>query len=90
MESYPGEYLAYLTAYVDKIIFTNDVLDKEISRIKGTQSTVDFGIQRELDAILYYHELKKFVPESEHSLIDKVIYEERKHFSKLSKLRKKI
>lgn len=90
LESYPGEYLAYLRAYVDNIIFTNEVLDKEISEVKDALVAINFGIQRELDSILYYHEIKKFVPKSQHTLIDKVIDEERKHFSKLSEIRKKM
>ena len=88
-EDYPGEYFDYLRAYVDKIIFTTEVLDKEISRIKNTLSAINFGIQRELDSILYYHEIKQFVPESQHKLIDKIIDEERNHFSKLTELRKR-
>lgn len=89
VESYPGEYFAYLRAYVDENVFTNDMLNKEISRVKNTLSAINFGIQRELDSILYYHEVKTFVPKSQHDLIDKIIGEERKHFSKLSQLRKK-
>jgi len=49
----------------------------------------NFGIQRELDSTLYFHEIKKFVPKSQHNLIDRIIDEERKHFSKLSELRKR-
>ena len=89
-ESYPGEYFEYLRSYVDKIIFTNEALDKELSRVSDTISALDFGIQRELDSILYFHEIKKFVPKIQHNLIDKIIDEERKHFSKLSELRKRI
>lgn len=74
---------------MDNIIFTNEVLDKEISRVKDTPSAINFGIQRELDSILYYHEIKNFVPKSQHKLIDKIIDEERKHFSKLTRLRKR-
>ena len=87
-EAYPGEYFEYLRAYVDKIIFTNEVLDKEIPRIKDTLSAINYGIQRELDSILYYHEIKNFVPKHQHKLIDKIIDEERNHFSKLTGLRK--
>ena len=73
LESYPGEYLGYLRSYVDKIIFTDEVLDREISKIKGTSSALDFGIQRELDSILYYHEMKSFVPRSQHNQVDEII-----------------
>ena len=87
-ESYPGEYFAYLRAYVDNIIFTKEELDAELSRVKDTLSAVKFAIRRELDSILYYHETKKFVSESQHHLLDKIIHEETKHFLKLSELEK--
>ena len=89
LENYPGEYFGYLRAYVDKIIFTKEAFGKEISGINDTVSAIDFGIQRELDSILYYHEIKNFVPKSQRNLINKIIDEERRHFSKLSELRKK-
>ena len=87
-ESYPGEYFAYLRAYVDNIIFTKEKMDTELSKIKDTLLAIQFAIQRELDPILYYHEVKKFVRESQHHLIDKIINEEIKHFLKLSELEK--
>ncbi|MCK4352928.1 ferritin family protein [candidate division WOR-3 bacterium] len=87
-ESYPGEYFAYLRAYVDNIIFTNEMLNKEISQIKDTVSAMNFAIQMELDSILYYEEVKKFVSESQHISINKIIDEERKHFLKLVELKK--
>jgi len=89
-ESYPGEYFAYLRAYVDNIIFREEKLEEELSQIKDAVQAVDFGIRRELDSILYYQEIKNFVPEHQHSLVDKVIEEERKHFLKLSEIKKNI
>ena len=89
-ESYPGEYFAYLRAYVDHIIFTKEEMDKKLSMVKDTLSAIEFAIQRELDSILYYHEAKKFVSEGQHNLIDRIINEEIKHFSKLSELKKSV
>ena len=87
-ESYPGEYFAYLRAYVDNIIFTRELQDTELSMVKDTLSAIKYAVQRELDSILYYHETKKFVPTSQHNLIDRIIDEERKHFLKLLELKK--
>lgn len=89
VESYPGEYFGYLRAYADTIIFAKEALDKELSRVKDTSSATNFGMRRELDSILYYHEMKKFVPESQYALLDRIIDEEREHFSKLWELNKK-
>ena len=84
-ESYEGEYSVYLRSYVDNnLIFTKDVMDKQLAKIKDTKSALDFAIQRELDSILYYHEIKKLVPAGQHEAIE----EERKHFLSLTAMKK--
>ena len=88
--SYPDEYFAYLQAYADNLIFTKDNLEKEVTKIKTSKEAANFGIRRELDSILYYQEIKSFVPEKERDIIDDVISEERKHFIKLSDLKKNL
>ena len=89
-ESYPGEYGAYLHEYADNnLIFKKEVMDAEMARITDTLSAIDFAIRRELDSILYYHEIKGFIAEDQHESIDKIINEERKHFKTLSEIKKK-
>jgi len=88
-ESYEGEYSSYLRDYVDSnIIFTKEAMDKELAKVKDTASALDFAIRRELDSILYYHEIKRFVPATQHATLDQIIEEERKHFSRLSAAKK--
>jgi rubrerythrin len=88
-ESYPGEYGTYLHEYADNnIIFRKEAMDKEFVKIKDVTSAVDFAIRRELDSILYYQEIKGFVPVSEHTAIEEIINEERKHFKMLSAMKK--
>ena len=89
-ERYEGEYEEYLRGYVDNnVIFTKDVLEKELSRIKDTRAALDFAIRREIDSIFYYSEIKKLVTPAQHGALEKVIDEERRHFSTLSGLRKR-
>ncbi|MCK9229594.1 MAG: ferritin family protein [Syntrophales bacterium] len=89
-EGYPGEYGAYLRSYVDNnIIFTKEVMDRELEGVQDTPSALNFAIKRELDSILYYHEIKNFVPPKHHQAIDDIIDEERRHFEVLSELKKK-
>lgn len=83
-ESYPGEYFEYLRAYADTHIFTPKQLEEEMANINDATSALKFAIDRELDSILYYEEIKKLVPQSERGLIDKIIEEEHRHFVKLS------
>jgi rubrerythrin len=90
LESYDGEYQAYLHDYVDNsIVFSREALDRILLKVTDTLSAIDFAIRREMDSITYYHEIKRLVPANQHDMIDKIIEEERHHFSVLSEIRKK-
>ena len=89
-ETFPGEYFAYLRAYADKIIFTQKEFDEEIAKIKDINAALDYAINAELNSILYYQEVKNLVSENQRSTIDKIIEEERRHFVKLSEIKKTI
>jgi rubrerythrin len=89
-EQYAGEYSAYLRNYVDNnIIFTKEVMDKQLANVKDTAGAFDFAMQRELDSILYYHEIKNLVPAAQHDAIEKIIEEERKHYALLCDMKKR-
>ncbi len=89
-EQYAGEYSAYLRNYVDNnIIFTKEVMDKQLAGVKDTVAAFDFAMQRELDSILYYHEIKNLVPATQHDAIEKIIEEERKHYALLCDMKKR-
>lgn len=89
-EGYAGEYAAYLHNYVDNaIIFKKEALDQELAKVKDTASALDFALQREMDSILYYHEIKGLIPAHEHGTVDKIIEEERKHVAMLSAMKQK-
>jgi rubrerythrin len=90
-ESYEGEFVAYLRSYVDNnLIFTKEIMDKQFAKVKDTSAALDFAIQRELDSILYYHEIKKLVPAGQHEVTEKIIEEERKHFQSLTAMKKSL
>jgi rubrerythrin len=89
-ERYAGEYCAYLRNYVDNnLIFTKDVMDKQLSKVTDTVGAFEFAMQRELDSILYYHEIKNLVPPTQHETIEKIIEEERKHYAMLTDMKKR-
>jgi rubrerythrin len=90
-ESYEGEFGEYLRAYVDNnLIFTKEIMDKQLAKVTDTTSALEFAIQRELDSILYYHEIKKMVPAVQHDALEKIIEEERKHFQALTAMKKRL
>jgi rubrerythrin len=87
-ESYSGEYMAYLRDYIDsKVVFTKEK-EKQSSTVNDTPSAIDFAMERELDSILYYQEVKQFIMERQWRIIDGIIAEERKHFAILAEARK--
>lgn len=89
-EQYAGEYSDYLRGYVDNnLIFTKKIMDKQLTNIKDTVTAFDFAMQRELDSILYYHEIKNLVPAGQHEAIQKIIEEERKHYAALCDMKKR-
>ena len=89
-ERYTGEYAAYLRNYVDNnLIFTKEVMDKQLSKVTDTVGAIEFAMQRELDSILYYHEIKNLVPAGQHETIEKIIEEERKHYAMLLEMKKR-
>ena len=88
-ESYEGEYLSYLQDYLDrKVIFDSKTAQGELADVQDPVSAVDFAIRREMDAILYFTEVKHFVSEGQQGPIDRILIEERGHFSKLNDLKK--
>jgi len=80
---------SYLKAYAQELIFPVQI-EKEIEEGMTVKEILDFAIRRELDSILYYTEVKNVIPETQHTLIDKIIEQERQHFVKLSNLKKEM
>ncbi|MBN1897614.1 MAG: ferritin family protein [Spirochaetes bacterium] len=89
-QNYPQEYFAYLQAYAGNFIFDKKVLQAEIERISDPKDALDFAIRRELDSILYYQEMKIWLPKDQLDKIEKIVQEERKHFQKLTEVKKAI
>ncbi len=88
METYPGEYLTYLRNHIDHSAVFNAQADREFAHICNTEAAIDFAMNREMDSILYYAEIKQLVPASGQALIDNIIAEERQHFMKLAEFKK--
>ena len=86
-ESYPGEYMAYLQSSIDGKVFSTTAT-KEMVEIKDVIAALDFAIGRELDSVLYYSEMKKYVTASAQDLLEQVIEEERKHVVILTNIKK--
>lgn len=86
-EFYPGEYMDYLHAFADRHVFTLENTGRLKAKLmKTAKQAVRFGIQVELDSLLFYLEAKTFVEEKQAETIDQIVEEERRHFVMLQKL----
>ena len=90
-ESYLGEYFNYLRSYANDYIFTEDKKPEiVVKKINSAKEALDFAIGIELDSVLYYLEMKNLVSKEQINLVDNIIEEERKHYLKLSQLKKEL
>jgi rubrerythrin len=81
----PERAMELLRGY--RSVFDADRLEPERERTRSLHDAVDFAIRREMDSIMFYHEAEMVVPESSKRALERIIDEERKHFSELSALR---
>jgi len=87
-ESYPGEYLNYMKALAEENIFTKERAGQLLpKKFKTSNAALDTAIGLEKDSILFYNEIRNFVPESEHKPIDEIIGQEKIHLQKLSEIK---
>jgi rubrerythrin len=87
-ESYPGEYCNYVRAYAENLVFPEKKMEAQFSSIKTAEDAIEFAIQKEIESILYYLEIKNFVPGSQSQEIDRIIEEERRHYLRLIDLKR--
>lgn len=87
-ENYPGEYFDYLHSYASGVIFSQDAFEKKLGEIRDAGAALDFAIGVEWDSIHFYQEIKGLVPKARREQLDAIVAEERKHFVKLTKLKK--
>jgi len=90
-ESYSGEYAMYLEALAGENIFTKDEGIKNIAKgLNSDSEAIQIGIGFEKDSIIFYNDMKKFVPSQDQGTVDRIIEEEKKHLAKLVQLKKEV
>ncbi len=90
-EAYPGEYFSYMKAMADEHVFTKKNAGCELGKkVKSGSEAIDIGMGFEKDSIKFYEGMKKVVPEKDHSLLDSLIGEEKKHLRELGELKRMI
>ena len=80
------EYSEYLDQFARDILFN----EKDLSMIKNLKDAIEIAKKQELDAMLFYTDIKNHVAAEYTTAVEQIISEERKHFKKLSELQNKL
>ncbi|MDD5617622.1 MAG: ferritin family protein [Candidatus Omnitrophica bacterium] len=90
-DSYPGEYLSYLTTLAGEYVFTKKDVGVKIAKdAKGDKEAIDLGIGFEKDSIVFYEGIKNIVSADRHKVIEELILQEEGHLKRLSELKEEI
>lgn len=88
-EAFSGEQHAFLIAYADHIQFETSLSrEGKENPFQGLRSSLRFALKQETESIQFYQELLKLLPVDRHPVLEQIIQEEKKHFTKLAGLLK--
>ena len=79
IDSY-DEYMAYMKMFSDGVLFHEEKNAKDMKAAKTLSEAIDFAARLELDSILFYLELKTFVPKAQEGTVNEIVKEERRHY----------
>ena len=89
VESYSGEYEAYLQSLVDSAVFSDDLVTSELaSQAENDIEAMELAINAEKDSILFYHEMKDIMPRRAQPTVDRILAEEKSHLQELARIKK--
>lgn len=87
-ESFPGEMKEYMQALVDEKLYSKITAGSFAKEITSVITAIDRSMQFEKDAIVFFSELARFVPDASKNIIEQLVDEERRHFIYLNALKK--
>ncbi len=81
------EYLTYLNALIDSHpLFRYSELEEMKTKVENRKDALHMAIQFEKESILFFMEMREFVPDSEKEFITQCIEEERDHLRQLNEM----
>jgi rubrerythrin len=88
-EAMTEEHADYLRALVDSAVFTDDMITSEMAtQADSDVKAVELGISAERDSILFYEQIRDFLPKPALPTLDAVIDEEKTHLRQLAEVKK--
>lgn len=90
VESYQGELGAYMKALVDDMLYKQVTPAQFSKNVKTPLEAIAYGLSFEKDAILFFHELLRYMTPHHQEKIVELINEEKKHIIYLTELKRKL
>ena len=85
-----NEYIAYLHAFIEKVIFKREDINNIMKKINNDYEAIKYAITKEEESIRFYENIKHFTTKSSNSIIDLIISEENLHLSDLLSLKENL
>jgi rubrerythrin len=85
-----NEYIAYLHAFIEKVIFKREDINKIIEKTNNDYEAIKYAIIKEEESIRFYENIKHFTAKSYNAIIDLIISEENLHISDLLSLKENL
>jgi rubrerythrin len=90
-ETTAEEHADYLQALIDSAVFTDDMITSAMATQADSDiKAVELGISAEKDSILFYYQMREVMPQPAHSIINRIIAEEKAHLQQLSEIKKRL
>ena len=77
------EYFQYIKMLVKDMGFKESKFNRDVASSESILDVVLYAMNREKDTVQYYTELKSMVSEQDQGTVDRLIEEEKEHFSTL-------
>ena len=87
-EEYPGQYDKYIDSLLENRAMTTPDKAADVARnTTSDREAIAVAIQMEKDTLLFYFEMKEFIPNTHKAVVEKIINEERLHVKDLNYMR---
>ena len=84
------EYEDDLKKVSQEVMFNKKNIEEETKDVIDLISALEFAMKKEFDSLLFYMDLKKYVPQEHLEVMDKIINEEQTHFKSLEEFKEKL
>ena len=85
------EHISYIRALAANAVFTDELVTSEMAAQADSDiKALELAIAAEKDSLLFYYQMRDVLPRQAHSVVNKIMDEEKSHLMQLSKLKERL